>query len=61
MKKRRRKRVKNQNQLDWIAERRKFKNKPKRPIKERATNIDFLFWQIAQERKHRGAKNVVHG
>lgn len=55
-----RKRVKNQNQLDWLAERRKFKNKHKRPVRERTTNIDFLFWQIAQQRKHRGVKNAVH-
>lgn len=57
-KKRRKRRVTNQNQLDWLAEIRRAKGKRKQP-KERGTNIDHLFWLIAQERKKRGAKNAT--
>ena len=57
-KKRRKRRVTNQNQLDWLSEIRRAKGKHKQP-KERGTNIDHLFWLIAQERKKRGAKNAT--
>lgn len=52
------KRITNQNQLERLAEIRRLKGKRKQP-KKQTTNIDFLFWQIAQERKKRGAKNAT--
>ncbi len=57
-KKRNRRRITNRNQLEQLAEIRRLKGKRKEP-KKQTTNIDFLFWQIAQERKKRGAKNAT--
>ena len=60
---RKRKHVKNQNQLELLAEIRKSKGKSKRRKKNRndTSNIDYLFWVIAQDRKRSRGQSVVHG